>query len=84
MVHANAQERGSLIAGLRSQEVDRIAALIGAKVDDQSAEHGNYTAAQSFGPVGYRAVFIPANSREYREAKASYANNIIPGAHEEV
>jgi hypothetical protein len=66
------------------EEVDCIAALIGAQVDDQTTAHGHYTTARKFGPVEYRAVFIPADSREYREAKESYANNIVPDAREEV
>jgi hypothetical protein len=110
MVHANAQERGSLIAGLRAladflegnsnvpspcwadvmvfpadgNEVDRIAALIGAQVDDRTAAHGHYITARRFGPVEYRAVFIPAESRGYQEAKDSYTVNIVPDAREEV
>jgi hypothetical protein len=65
------------------REVDRIAILIGAQVDDQTAVHGHYTTARNFGPVDYRAVFIPADSRKHREEKASYADNIITSTHEE-
>lgn len=114
MAHANTQERGSLIAGLRSladflagnpdvpapcwtdvmvfpengtehemrEEIDRISALIGTQVDDQTAVHGHYTVTRKFGPVEYRAVFIPADSREYRKAKDSYSGNVIPDARE--
>jgi hypothetical protein len=46
------------------REVDGIAALIGAEVDDQTSLHGHYTASRAFGPVEYRAVFIPASCRK--------------------
>jgi hypothetical protein len=44
-------------------EVDGIAAIIGADVDDQTAKHGHYTVSRSFGPVEYRAVAIPAKAK---------------------
>jgi hypothetical protein len=59
-------------------EVDRIAALIGSKVDDDTREHGHYKTARRFGSVEYRVVFIPARSREYREAQLSYSDNVMP------
>jgi hypothetical protein len=41
------------------EEIDGIAALIGAEIDDQTADHGHYTTSRHFGPVEYRAVAIP-------------------------
>lgn len=64
------------------KEVDRIAALIGTKIDDRTAEHGHYTATRNFGPLEYRAVFIPADSRKYQDAKDSYSDNVIPNTRE--
>lgn len=65
-------------------EIDRIAALIGATTEDRTAEYGHYTASRRFGPVEYRAVFIPSRSRAYHEARASYSGNVITEPAEEV
>ena len=65
-------------------EIDRIAALAGASVDDQTAEYGHYTASRVFGPVEYRAVFIPPRTRACYDARGSYSGNIIPGPDQEV
>ena len=96
MTYATAEERDSLIAGLRElatfleahprvpaprwadmlvfppettdkdmqKEVARIAALIGSQVDDATATGGHYTTSRSFGPVQYRAVAIPLESKK--------------------
>ena len=110
MAYANAEERGSLVSGLRDAadfleqnpevpaprcadlmvfppatsteqemrtEVDRIAALIGTPVKDDTADEGHYTTARQFGPVQYQAVAIPARCRELRRARMSYTENII-------
>lgn len=62
------------------REVDAIAVLISARIDDRTANYGNYTASRYFGPVQYRAVAIPAASRTYHEERASYVKNVIvPG-----
>ena len=60
-------------------EIDRIAVLIGARIDDRTAEYGHYTASRVFGPVEYRAVFIPPRTRAYHDARGSYSGNVIPG-----
>lgn len=65
------------------QEIDGIADLIGVEAKDQTADHGHYTATKNFGPVSYRAVAIPTRSREYHEARQSYATNVIPEPDEE-
>lgn len=65
-------------------EIDGIAALIGAGIDDQTAGHGHYTTCRSFGPVQYTAVAIPASSRAYRDARMSYSENVLPDSGGEV
>jgi hypothetical protein len=65
-------------------EIDRIAVLTGARIDDRTAEYGHYTASRVFGPVEYRAVFIPPRTRAYYEARGSYSGSIIPGPDQEV
>jgi len=65
-------------------EIDRIAVLADARIDDRTAEYGHYTASRVFGPVEYRAVFIPPRTRAYYDARGSYYGNIIPGPDQEV
>jgi hypothetical protein len=64
------------------KEISRIAALIGSRVDDQTAEHRHYTTTRSFGRVEYQAVGIPASTRAYYSARDSYAQNILPNTEE--
>ena len=64
-------------------EVDRVAALLGVPVRDETAQHAHYTASQRFGPVEYRIVAIPSRIRAYHDARNSYAGNVMPGANEE-
>ena len=59
-------------------EIDRIALLIGTRTDDQTAKHGHYTASRAFGPVEYRAVFIPPRTRAYYDARGSYSATSFP------
>lgn len=40
-------------------EIDTIAALIGAAINDDTADDGHYTTAREFGTVQYRAIGIP-------------------------
>jgi hypothetical protein len=58
-------------------EIDTIAALIGADIEDGTADDGHYTAGRGFGAVQYRAVGIPVRWRALRRAQMSYAENII-------
>jgi len=44
-------------------EVDGIAVLIGSGIDDQIPGFDHYATSRSFGPVQYRAVAIPPQSR---------------------
>ena len=45
------------------EEIDTIASLVGAQIEDCTASHGHYTASRYFGPVQYRAVAILTNRR---------------------
>ena len=65
-------------------EIDRIAVLTGARIDDRTAEYGHYIASRVFGPVEYRAVFIPPRTRAYYDARGSYSGNVIPGPDQKV
>lgn len=56
-------------------EIDSIAALIGASVDDGAAESLNYTISRSFGPVQYRAVAIPSTGGSDRLSPDQTSNN---------
>lgn len=58
-------------------EIDRIAALIGAGVNDHSGDDGHYAASRKFGPVQYEAVGISADWRARRAARMSYTENIV-------
>jgi hypothetical protein len=60
-------------------EVNRVAALLGAAVQDGTAQHGHYTASKCFGPVSYRVIAIPSRTRAYHDAQNSYAGNVMPG-----
>jgi hypothetical protein len=46
------------------QDVDYIAVLIGAGVDDETGHGGHYTASRKFGPVEYRAIAIPKERKQ--------------------
>ena len=65
------------------REIDSIAKLIGTEIDDKTADYGHYTTSCEFGPVRYRAVAIPVRSRDYHDARQSYAENVIPHAEAE-
>ena len=64
-------------------EIDRIAGLLGVNVDDETVEYGHYVASRVFGPVEYRAIFIPARTRAHHDARNSYSGNVIPSTREE-
>ena len=56
-------------------EIDAIAALIGASVDDGTAETLDYTIRRSFGPVQYRAVATPSSGGSDRLSPDQTSNN---------
>lgn len=57
-------------------EVDRIAALLGVPVTDDTDRDGHYTAERAFGRIVYRIVHIPARRTAEYEARNSYRDNI--------
>ena len=64
-------------------EIDRIAVLIGARIDDQTAKYGHYTASRfsarwNTGPCSSRPAPAPTH-----DARGSYSGNIIPGPDQE-
>jgi hypothetical protein len=64
-------------------EIDRIAAILGVTVDDDTARYGHYTASKRFGPVAYQAVAIPSRTRAWYDARNSYAGNVTTAMDEE-
>ncbi|WP_051467503.1 hypothetical protein [Actinomadura oligospora] len=44
-------------------EIDRIAALLDTVPEDGTTDRGHYTAIKHFGPLAYKAVFIPEKCR---------------------
>ncbi|RAY15208.1 hypothetical protein DPM19_10845 [Actinomadura craniellae] len=59
-------------------EIDRIAALLGAQVIDDTADGGHYTTSRTFGRITYRAVHIPDHSGARYAALMTYADNVTP------
>ncbi len=59
-------------------EVDRIAAILGVPVDDQTRDGGHYTANKTFGPITYRAFHITARSKAAHRAHMTYADAVTP------
>ncbi|GAA2614363.1 hypothetical protein SMC26_24190 [Actinomadura fulvescens] len=57
-------------------EVDRLAALLGVPVEDDTARDGHYTATKRFGRIRYRVVHIPTRAKQRHDAVYSYARNI--------
>jgi hypothetical protein len=60
-------------------EVDRIAAILGSPVRDDTRRGGHYWAVKTFGRITYRAVHIPSRAMADHEAQMSYRDNITPG-----
>ena len=69
--------RAATEAGRRA-EVDRIAALLGVPVTDQTRHGGHYTASRSFGLITYNAICVPDQRRAAHEALMTYADCITP------
>jgi hypothetical protein len=66
----------------RAAEVDRIAAVLGVDVTDQTGQGGHYIAARSFGLITYEAVYIPRRRRDACAALMSYHDCVDPDAAE--
>ncbi|MGP3931292.1 hypothetical protein [Nonomuraea sp. KM88] len=61
-------------------EIDRIAAILGSRVDAGNSPYDHYATSIHFGPVEYRAVAIPAAARALYDAESSYRGCIEPNA----
>ena len=59
-------------------EVDRIAAILGAPVEDDTGRGGHYLTTRSFGLISYRAVHIPARCSAAHRALMSYRDCVTP------
>jgi hypothetical protein len=59
-------------------EVDRVAALIGADIADDTGRGGHYLAARAFGPVRYQIVHIPDAVMAAHHALMSYRDAVVP------
>ena len=59
-------------------EIDRIAALLGIPVTDETADEGHYIARRAFGLVTYSAVWVPDRRRAAHAALMSYSGCISP------
>ena len=54
-------------------EIDRIAAALGERVEDETGDGGHYRVSKTFGRITYCAVHIPAGHRAAHKALMSYA-----------
>ena len=63
---------------LTRAEVDRIAAVLGVPVCDETDRGGHYTVTRSFGLVSYRAVCIPDRRVAAHQALMSYCGSVAP------
>src|ERR1700728_1099586 len=59
-------------------EVDRIAAILGVQVRDDTPEGGHYTAAKTFGRITYEAIHVTTRRRAAHQALMSYADAVTP------
>jgi hypothetical protein len=74
LLHASSADDGGRV------QVDRIAKLLGANVNDDTATGGHYWAVRSFGPIGYEIVAITDAFTAAHEALMSYRGSITPGS----
>ena len=59
-------------------QVDRIAQLLGADINDDTAHGGHYWTARNFGPIGYEIVAITDAYSAAYDAHMSYRNSVTP------
>jgi hypothetical protein len=71
-LHADAAEDGG-----RAQ-VDYIARLLDAKVCDETATGGHYSAARAFGVIGYEITSIPELVMATHRALWTYSGSVTP------
>ena len=72
VLHADAAEDGG-----RAQ-VDYIARLLDARVCDETATGGHYSAARAFGVIGYQITSIPGPVMATHRALWSYHGSVAP------
>ena len=72
MLHACAAENGGLA------QVDHIARLLGADINDDTASGGHYWAVRHFGVIAYEIVSIPELATATHQALMSYSGSITP------
>ncbi len=65
-------------------EVDRIAASLGAQVQDDTGRGGHYRADRRFGLISYAAVHVTARRSAAYNALMSYHGCVTPAGAEEV
>jgi hypothetical protein len=63
-------------------EVDRIAAVLGAQVQDDTGRGGHYRAGRSFGLISYAAVHVSARRSAAFGALMSYHDCVTPAGAE--
>ncbi len=78
LIHSGVSRDTTTDADQRA-EVDRVAALLGVQVLDETGEGGHYMASRSFGRVVYRIVHVPARRMAQHRAELSYRDNIRLG-----
>jgi hypothetical protein len=59
-------------------EVDRVAAILGTPVTDNTAAGGLYCASQQFGPVSYEIVGVSRQRLDTYRAALSYYGAVTP------
>lgn len=59
-------------------EVDRIAAVLGAQVNDDTGRGGHYRTQRSFGLISYAAVHVSARQSAAHRALMSYRDSVTP------
>ncbi|GLY79719.1 hypothetical protein [Actinoallomurus iriomotensis] len=72
LVHAHGTDAAAFA------EVERVAALLGVPVSDDTARGGHYKAIRTFGPVEYRCIAIPVAVMAVHRAGQSYAESVVP------
>ena len=63
---------------LKRAEIDRIAAVLGVPVCDETDRGGHYTVTRSFGRVSYSAVCVPDRRMAEHRALMSYSGTVAP------
>ena len=59
-------------------QVDHFARQLGVTLHDDLADTGHYSAARSFGPVGYRMTAISDHAMARHHAEMTYSGCITP------